>query len=367
MLGTLHPTTWSQEGATTYELASKFNILDVVSSSYWSVLLLLPDICNPVGGFDKLHNLGIKGKGKGIKIGIVDTGVDYRHLSLGGGFGPGFKFAGGWAFTGDNGEVLNSPDPLTICYGGGHGTHISEILGMNSVLGQFNTVGVAPEASLYMYRAFNCQSKGGSDAIVAAMPKAQADGVDIVNMSLSVGTPSRYSGANDDPPRSQRLFVAAGKVVAAGNTVVGAKVINSLYMAEWPSVEPNVISVGALANKEFPLVYSGIDSTGSTINYASVLPLHLPNGADVYMLKDGCNTDDWTTAMNTVQNVNSTIFAFQVLGDNGCATSYIGNCNGANSIPRYLMAYNADVADPYNKRYGVPSRVQVTSVGNHNL
>jgi hypothetical protein len=42
---------------------------------------------------DKLHALGIKGDG--MKIRIVDRGVDYYHPSLGGGFGPGFKIAGG--------------------------------------------------------------------------------------------------------------------------------------------------------------------------------------------------------------------------------------------------------------------------------
>ena len=73
-----------------------------------------------MGGVDKLHQLGIKGKG--IKIGIVDTGVDYRHPALGAGFGPGFKIAGGWAFVADNGTTISDPDPLTTCYGGGHGT-----------------------------------------------------------------------------------------------------------------------------------------------------------------------------------------------------------------------------------------------------
>lgn len=42
-----------------------------------------------MAGVDKLHALGIKGKG--IKIGIIDTGVDWRHPSLGGAFGPGHK------------------------------------------------------------------------------------------------------------------------------------------------------------------------------------------------------------------------------------------------------------------------------------
>jgi subtilisin family serine protease len=81
-----------------------------------------------MGGVDRLHSLGIKGKG--IKIGIVDTGVDYRHPALGGAFGPGHKIAGGYSFLTDAGKVENTPDPLTTCYGGGHGTHVS---GMSSI------------------------------------------------------------------------------------------------------------------------------------------------------------------------------------------------------------------------------------------
>ncbi|EEB90703.1 hypothetical protein MPER_11053 [Moniliophthora perniciosa FA553] len=51
-------------------------------------------------GVDKLHAQGITGEG--IKIGVIDTGVDYMHPALGGGFGPGFKIAGGYDFVGDD-------------------------------------------------------------------------------------------------------------------------------------------------------------------------------------------------------------------------------------------------------------------------
>lgn len=74
-----------------------------------------------MGGVDKLHQLGIKGKG--IKVGVIDTGVDYRHPALGSGFGPGHKIAGGYSFVLDNGTLQGTPDPLATCYGGGHGTH----------------------------------------------------------------------------------------------------------------------------------------------------------------------------------------------------------------------------------------------------
>jgi hypothetical protein len=76
-----------------------------------------------MGGVDKLHRRGIKGKG--IKIGIIDTGIDYRHPALGGGFGPGHKIAGGYSFVYDNGTLGEGPDPFISCYGGGHGTHVA--------------------------------------------------------------------------------------------------------------------------------------------------------------------------------------------------------------------------------------------------
>jgi len=44
-----------------------------------------------MGGIDKLHAEGLTGKGKFVAI--VDTGIDYFHPALGGGFGEGFKVA----------------------------------------------------------------------------------------------------------------------------------------------------------------------------------------------------------------------------------------------------------------------------------
>lgn len=76
-------------------------------------------------GVDRLHALGIKGKG--MKIAFLDTGVDYRHPALGGGFGPGYKIAGGYSFINDAGQLANSSDPFADCLQGvgGHGTHVS--------------------------------------------------------------------------------------------------------------------------------------------------------------------------------------------------------------------------------------------------
>lgn len=65
----------------------------------------------------KLHQLGHYGKG--MKVAILDSDVDCSHPALGGGFGPGFKIAGGWDLVGDeyNGhnEPKPDPDPCGIC------------------------------------------------------------------------------------------------------------------------------------------------------------------------------------------------------------------------------------------------------------
>lgn len=77
-----------------------------------------------MSGVDQVQAAGIKGKG--IKIAVIDTGVDFRHPSLGGCFGEGCKVAFGYDFVGDDypTTVVESPTPLTTCIEGGHGTHV---------------------------------------------------------------------------------------------------------------------------------------------------------------------------------------------------------------------------------------------------
>lgn len=80
-----------------------------------------------------LHLAGIRGHG--IKIAVIDTGVDFRHPSLGGCFGQGCKISFGYDFTGDQGDPAfpGSPTPLATCTAGGHGTHVMGMLKSVSV------------------------------------------------------------------------------------------------------------------------------------------------------------------------------------------------------------------------------------------
>lgn len=79
-------------------------------------------------GVDKAHDAGVLGTG--VVVAIIDTGVDYTHPALGGGFGPGFKVAGGYDLVGDgfypdSGEKAPDADPMDYV---GHGTHVSGII-----------------------------------------------------------------------------------------------------------------------------------------------------------------------------------------------------------------------------------------------
>ncbi|KAF6809665.1 serine endopeptidase [Colletotrichum musicola] len=132
-------------------------------------------------GVDKAHAAGILGKG--AKVAVVDTGIWYNHEALGGGFGEGFKVAGGYDFVGDGswpteGETKNpDADPLDQQ---GHGTHVAGIIAGNSSI----LTGVAPEATLYAYKVFGTVDGTDEDTLIEAFLAAYADGADIITSSV---------------------------------------------------------------------------------------------------------------------------------------------------------------------------------------
>lgn len=161
--------------------------------------------------------------GRGVRIGIIDTGVDYLHEAFGKGMGPGKVIAGGYDV------VNNDADPMDD---NGHGTHVAGI-----ICGSSSTItGAAKDASVYVYKALDANGSGSTSAVLAAIERAIADSVRVLNMSL--GTPA---GSADDPLASAVNRAAAAGivvVVAAGNTGEYSG-INS------PGIAANALTVGA--------------------------------------------------------------------------------------------------------------------------
>lgn len=133
-------------------------------------------------GVNDLHKRGLSGKG--VIIGIIDTGTFYYDPALGGEYGPGHKVEGGWNFVGDQfdsteaGEVVQNGNPLDC---NGHGTHVAGIVGASN---STKLIGVAPGATIRSYKVFGCRGGATNENIIAALLRAYNDGCDIVTLSL---------------------------------------------------------------------------------------------------------------------------------------------------------------------------------------
>ncbi|KAI8345639.1 peptidase S8/S53 domain-containing protein [Mortierella sp. GBAus27b] len=135
--------------------------------------------------------------GKGIKVGVVDTGIDYTNAALGGCLGEGCRVRVGHDFVGDDydrtGVPTEDPDPIDQCHG--HGTHVAGIVGADArdINAPVPFVGVAPDVTFGAYRIFSCVGTGRSDIIMKGMERAFDDGMDIINLSLGSGPAYRSS------------------------------------------------------------------------------------------------------------------------------------------------------------------------------
>ncbi|KAK6362677.1 hypothetical protein TWF730_000132 [Orbilia blumenaviensis] len=206
------------------------------------------------GGVDRLHAEGLSGKG--IKIAVIDTGIDYNHPSLGGKFGPGNKVAFGTDLVGDRYTGSNTPvpdaDPVDCA---GHGTHVAGIIA--AVDKDF--IGVAPEVTLGAYKVFGCPSISvGNDVLISAFLQAQADGADLI--TASIGGPS---GWTEDPwAKVVTRIVDAGTPcsIAAGNE--GAE---GLFYASGAADAIGAIGIGSVNNINSPVVLTAAKySAGAT-------------------------------------------------------------------------------------------------------
>lgn len=211
--------------------------------------------------------------GREVKIGIIDTGVDYLHRAFGGSgdyTGHSFddqivpwtgKVVGGWDFVGDayNGSNTAQPDgdPMDC---NGHGTHVAGIAagygvtaGGSTYLGPWGEgldldsmaigPGVAPEAQIYALKVFGCTgSTGFAPAALEWALDPNRDGnfsdrLDVVNLSLgsSFGTAGGvYATIGDNAARAGMIIVAS-----AGNSG------DTHFITGSPAAADRVISVAS--------------------------------------------------------------------------------------------------------------------------
>jgi subtilisin len=157
-------------------------------------------------------------KGSGIKVAILDTGIDNRHPDISN------NFTNGVNFTTNN---LNDHMDRQ-----GHGTHVAGIIaGTNN---DFGIVGVAPEAELYSVKVLGDDGSGSIEGIVKGIDWAISQEMDIISMSL---------GTSVDP--GSYFHNAIKRARAAGIVIVAASG-NENTSIGWPAAYDEVIAVGAV-------------------------------------------------------------------------------------------------------------------------
>ena len=213
--------------------------------------------------------------GKGVKIGIIDTGIDIDHPAFGGSGVPGSaafptsKVVAGYDFVGDKFNNDSSsgtynpnpkPDPVpNDC--DNHGTHVASIAAGNDAAKKFK--GVAPDAKLGAYKIAGCEGGFDSDVLLAAMERATKDGMDVVNMSL--GLP--FASWPNYPVATAADAMADSGIVLT--SAAGNEGESGVFSTNTPSVARKAISVGSVDSGEISSnTFRGPD--GKLVPYDSV-------------------------------------------------------------------------------------------------
>jgi subtilisin family serine protease len=215
----------------------------------------------PQIGVDKLHAENITGKG--IKVGVLDTGVDYSHPDLAAAY-KGYRAESGvdpkgvdpstvkgWDFVNNDADPMettykdwkatNNPEFHPVTGGAfytSHGTHVSGTIaaGKNNPV-DYAVKGVAPDVDLYAYKVLGPYGSGTTEGVLAGIDKAVQDGMDVINLSLGASI--------NDPlyPTSvainNAMLSGVVSVVAAGNAGPNEKTLGS------PGASAFGITVGA--------------------------------------------------------------------------------------------------------------------------
>jgi subtilisin len=172
----------------------------------WSVPHIRADVAHASGN-----------KGAGVKIAVIDCGIDRTHEDLDD------NYKGGYDFISND----TDPDDETSI---SHGTHVSGIIAAEA--NGIGVIGVAPEASIYAVKVLDGSGFGTLEDVIAGIEWAVDNGMNIANMSL-------------EGPDFQSLHDACDAAYAAGVLLVAAGGNTSGGEVKYPAAYSSVIAVTA--------------------------------------------------------------------------------------------------------------------------
>src|SRR5262249_29752231 len=189
------------------------------------------------GGFPKATSV-IPGRGgAGVKVAVIDTGIDCGHPDLQANCIYGVSYVKGSKPLDDH----------------GHGTHVAGIIGARD--NGFGVIGVAPEATLYAVKVLDANGSGSFSAVASGIVWAVKNGMHVINMSLGS---SSYSQTLADAVKAAS---DAGVLVvsAAGNSGCCDTVL-------YPAKLPESMAVAAVDANDQRASFS---STGAEVDVAA--------------------------------------------------------------------------------------------------
>ncbi len=172
--------------------------------------------------------------GKGVKIAILDTGINYNHQDLK------QNYKGGYNFVNND---KNSTDPYDDGWNA-HGTHMAGII--SAKRDGVGVVGVAPEASIYAVKVLDAGGFGAISDIILGIEWAVSNDMDIANISISGDDSIMLKAACDAAQKAGLLIIAA-----AGNSYG--------ELASYPALYESVVAVGSVDGKNELGFFSPID------------------------------------------------------------------------------------------------------------
>ncbi|MCL7411120.1 MAG: S8 family serine peptidase [Methanosarcinaceae archaeon] len=187
-----------------------------------------------------VHTNGIDGAG--IKVAIIDTGINYNHPDLKDNYIKGYDFVNG------------DGDPMDDA---GHGTHVAGTVG--AIDNDIGVIGAAPGVDLYALKVLGADGSGSYSNIISAIQWAVDNKMDVASMSLGGSF------------NLKALENACNKAYANGVVIVAAAGNDGRQKVSYPAAYRSVIAVAATDNNDVRARFS---------NYGSQIELSAP-GVDI--------------------------------------------------------------------------------------